>query len=281
MSCDQTPAGGPAQRGPSVPFSAELAREICRRTAAGETVASICADAHMPAPSTLWRWAKKRPAFGRILARARAMGEREGPGRARRFCPATAHEIVVRVSEGEALSAIAQDPAMPSLRTIFRWRAAEAEFAEDLALAKTAMAERFADLGWAMALDATPATAHLTRVRLGQLRWTCAVLSPATHGKLKAADPPAPPEVTNVALTTFQTEVNPETGQVRAVAMHYSPETGEITRRVSQDWRDPPFPLVKEVDYVTAKTVRVERGMNVDNPARWDLRPSAKDDPQA
>src|SRR5213078_1035210 len=108
-------------------------------------------------------------------------------------------EIAARVSEGEALAAIAREPGMPALRTIFRWAVNEAEFAEALAVARMAMAERFCEMGWTLAMEATPETAYLTQVRLKQLRWTCAILSPGSHGRLKAADPPQPRE-TDVAL---------------------------------------------------------------------------------
>ena len=105
-------------------------------------------------------------------------------------------------------------------------------------------------------------------------------MSPGSHGKLKATDPPAPAEGTKVTLTTFKTEVNPETGQVRGVALYFDPETGAVEHRPSGEWQDPKYPLVKEVDYVSAKRLRLARGMNVDNPLAWDLRPSAADDPQ-
>jgi hypothetical protein len=268
-------------RRPLKRFSATLAREVCRRTAAGQTQAEICADPAMPCAMTLNRWAKRHPRFARTYARVRALAEGEREDRRRSYCPALANEIAARVSQGESLAAIADDPAMPSLRTIFRWRDYEPAFADALGVARAAFAERLTDLGWGLAMDATPPMAHLTRVRLNYLRWMCAVQSPATHGRMKAVDPPAPPEALNITHRTFQVEVNRETGQIRSVAYHHDPEQGRLVRDLVGEWKDPPFPLVRKVDYLEAKAFRLAHGMNVDNPNAWDMRISAKDAPEA
>jgi hypothetical protein len=226
-----------------VRYSARLAHEVCARIAAGETQRAICAEAHMPSTFTLRRWARTLPKFARAFARARAMGGRDGAGPAATYDPVTAFEIVARMSEGESLTSICADPAMPCARTIFNWRTRQAEFEDELRIARAAAAERFADLGWTLAMEATPATAHLTRVRLAQLRWTCAILSPGTHGRLKPLAAPEPAAVQQVTLRTFRTEVNPETGQVRGVALHFDPEAGAVVREMVGAWADPPFPL--------------------------------------
>ena len=272
--------GRPSRPG-YVLFSAQAAREIVTRTMAGETLGEICADPALPTPDTVKRWAKKHARFGALYARARAVGELNGLGATRGYCPVLAGEIAARVSLGEAMAHIAAEPSMPSLSTMWRWAHREPEFGEALSVARMAMADRFCAMGWTLAMEATPETAYLTQVRLKQLRWTCAVLSPTTYGRMKASDPPAAPEVTQVTIRTFQTEVNPETGQVRGVALHYDPETGKVTHEPSGAWRDPPFPLVRRVDYATAKKIRMSLGMNTDNPAAWDLRPSAKAAPEA
>lgn len=101
---DAAPSAGVPPRA-YVRFSAKVAREICWRTAAGETQEAICADAGMPNVATLWRWARKRAGFAKAYGRARAMGEVLLNGRAG-FCPLAAREIVARNSEGEMLSAI-------------------------------------------------------------------------------------------------------------------------------------------------------------------------------
>lgn len=60
---------------PSI-FTQELADEICRRLADGETLRAICRDDAMPARSTVIAWAldKDRKSFSDQYARAREMG---------------------------------------------------------------------------------------------------------------------------------------------------------------------------------------------------------------
>jgi hypothetical protein len=254
-----------------VRFSATVARAVCARVAAGESQVSICADPAMPGRNTLQRWAKQSPGFARIFARAKAMAVRK-PVSGFGFCPATAEEIVARVSEGEMLTSISTDPLMPSLRTIMRWRADHPEFAEALGLAREALAERFSDLGWKMALEATPETAYLTRVRLGQLRWTAAVLGPRTHGRLKPAEPPEPPKVTTYLFRHFKIEENAE-GQHRVVGFTPDPDTNLPVRTSEGEWKDPVDPVAKAagirmlIQRRQAREARV--GPRPDDPEGW------------
>jgi hypothetical protein len=164
-------APGEARQRPYIQYTAQLARRICIRVAAGETLKAICEDADMPARATVTRWARESARFAAIYNRAKAFGARHADvGHTSTYCALAAHEIAVRVSEGETLSDIAADPAMPSMGTIFYWKKSVPEFADALLLAREAHAERLADLGWKMALAATPQTAHLTRVETGQHR---------------------------------------------------------------------------------------------------------------
>jgi hypothetical protein len=237
MNDGSAPGEGADQR-PYVRFSAKVAREICWRTAAGETQAAICADPHMPCMLTSYRWSKRWAGFARAYARCRALGA--GAVRTRSaFCPAAANEIVARVSEGEMLATICADAHLPSLRTIWRWRGQHPEFDEDLRLAREALAERLGDLGWKMALAATPQTAHLTRVQLGQLRWMAAVLGPRLYGKLKPTAPPAEPEVQTICYRHFQIEEHPETGQHRVVGWTPDPDTLQPVRTSEGEWKAP------------------------------------------
>lgn len=236
---DETPLSPPGPRG-YVKFSAKLARAICARLAAGETQLAIVRDPAMPSRHTLSRWARDRPDFAKIFARAKAMGGRNAMGRPSTYCPVAAHEIAVRVSEGETLTAISGDPSLPSMGTIFYWRKSHPEFADALKHAREVLAERFCDLGWEMAMGATPKTAHLIRVQLGQLRWTAGILSPRTHGKLKATEPPEPRKEQTVLLRHFQLEVHPETGQHRVVGFCPHPGTMQPVRDSQGEWTDPP-----------------------------------------
>jgi hypothetical protein len=256
-----------------VRFSSPLAREVCRRVAAGESQSAICADPTMPSRNSLAAWARQSAQFAKVFAQAKAMAKRK-PVSGQGFCPATATEIVARVSEGEMLSAITADPLMPSLRTIFRWKADHSDFAEDLHLAREALAERLADLGWTMALEATPETAYLTHVRLGQLRWTASVLGPRTHGKLKPTAPPEPPTVTTLTIRHFAIEENAQ-GQHRVVSFTPDPATMRPVRTDEGEWKDPVDPVAKAqgVRLLTEADRRARRerpaGPKPDDPEGW------------
>lgn len=242
---DQDEAGAASAR-PYIRYSTPLARVICVRVAAGEMLPSICAEPGMPAKSTVRRWAREIPGFAKIYHRAKALARREGLGPTTTFCEVTAHEICARVAEGETLTAISDDPAMPNLWTILHWQRLSGAFAEALAMARQAQAERLADQGWAMALAATPQTAYLTRVQLGQLRWTAAIKSPRTHGKLKASEPPQPPpRPPEVLLKHFAVETHPETGQRRVVTYVANPKLNRPVRAAEGPWCEAPDPVAK------------------------------------
>ena len=246
------PSGERAPARGYVRFSATVARAVCARVAAGESLASICSEPGLPSAHSLRRWAREHPGFARIFDRARALAARK-PVSGQGYCAATANEVVARVSQGEMLTEIAADPLMPSLRTIYRWKADHAEFAEDMRLAREALAERFSDLGWKMALEATPETAFLTQVRLKQLRWTAAVLGPRTHARLKAYAPPQPPEENVILFRHFRIEEHPETGQHRVVSYTPDPDTLLPVRTSEGEWKTPVDPVAK-MDAIMAQS---------------------------
>lgn len=62
----------PAHRlGPRTTYSDELALEICRRHADGETLSDICAPVNMPDRVTVWRWQEDHPEFATAFGHAR------------------------------------------------------------------------------------------------------------------------------------------------------------------------------------------------------------------
>jgi hypothetical protein len=273
----------PAARAP-VRHSAWVIRAICRRVAAGETLVAICRDADMPTRRTFGRWVRDNPKVAEMYARAKVFGDRTGRGRPSSYCPATAHEIVVRVSEGEPLSDIVEDPAMPSMRVVLYWQTTEAEFAEAIELARWAQAERLADLGWKMALEATPQTAHLTRVRLGQLRWSAGIKAPRTHGRMKAVEPPQPPDGPQVILFRhFKIEENFATGQHRVVSYRADTETMRPVRDHVGPWTTPVDPVKKTAAIQQAQLERLARERAAQegfDPAEIGVGPEAEDDAQ-
>jgi hypothetical protein len=228
-------AGACAGPAPAVPFSEAVAAALCARVAAGESQLSICAEPGMPCRSTLWRWTKQHAEFAEAFWRARVAGgvaQANGPGSS--YNEAAAAEIYARLCEGESLTRICADAAMPAMSTVFAWRRRHAAFDAAMRTAREVQAERFCDLGWEIAQAVTPETAKATAVKLGQLRWTAAVLSPKRYGRLKPLDADVPPPVTTFLVRTFGAEKGAD-GTLRVVSYAPDPETGRVVREVSED----------------------------------------------
>jgi hypothetical protein len=172
-----------------VRFTAELAAAVCERVAAGESQLAICAEPGMPSRATLWRWVQGRPEFAQAFWKARvAGGVDQSGGRVSSFCQATADEVFRRLCEGESLTSICADPAMPAFSTLYYWRRQQPDFAEAMRVAREIQGERFCDLGWEIAQAITPESARADRVKLAHLRWTAAILAPKRFGRLKPVE---------------------------------------------------------------------------------------------
>jgi hypothetical protein len=227
-----------------VRWSEALGRRICERVAGGEVLYAVLREAGMPSAQSVAVWARDRPDFAAALLEARRAGGRparvggKGCGGVWTYCEETAHAIFERLCEGESLTAIARDPTMPSLSTIFYWRRRIAEFAETVRVAKEIQAERFCDLGWEMVEAATPETAYLTHVGLTQLRWMTGVMAPRVY-RLKPVEPAGEREKLDVLIRHFEVEVDPETGKRKVVAFRPNPETGQVEREDAPGWRPP------------------------------------------
>ena len=243
--------GGPAG---SVRFSAKVARRICMRLESGETLRAICRDVEMPHRETVRQWAAKAPKFALAMERSlTAAGWQSDGGRKPVWDETSAAMICARVAAGEGLSRICEDPDMPSLAMVYRWRATRADFAGALALARQTLAERFFDLGWEIAQAVTPETAYATRVKLGHLRWTVAGLAPTRFGKVRPLDadaetevrllpqpPPPPPPTQTLLLRRFLIEKRAEDGALRVVGFSPDPETGQMVRDNDPPWEPAP-----------------------------------------
>jgi hypothetical protein len=214
-----------------VRYSKKLTETICARVAAGELLYAVCAEAGMPTPQTVIKWAKDDAAFGEALDEARRTGGRSAKGGGVwTYCEATANAIFERLCDGESLTAICKDPAMPCHFTVYYWRNRVPDFNAQVELAKRIQAERFCDLGWELAMGATPETAYLTHVRLAHLRWTAGVMAPRDF-RPKLVEPAAAAKPTqNVLFRHFMAETDPETGKRRVVTYCPNPFTGQLEK---------------------------------------------------
>jgi hypothetical protein len=223
----------------TVRWSQALGAAICGRVAGGEVLYAVLREDGMPTAQSVARWAREKPAFGAALEAARRAGGR-GPegGGVWSYCAETADAIFERLCEGESLTAIAADPTMPCMSTIFYWRDRIAGFEGRMQLAMRIRAERFCDLGWELAMGATPETAYLTHVRLTQLRWTAGAMAPRVF-RTRTVEPEAPQKDVKVLFRQFRIETDPATGKDKVVAYCPNPFTGQAEREDEPGWRPP------------------------------------------
>lgn len=249
MSDASLPARG---RRTPVRYSADVVRAFLARVASGESQASISRDPTMPGRGAIAHWTKARPRFAERLRRARVESGHTGKGGSgSTYCPVTAQEIFRRLCEGESVTGICRDPAMPCFSTVYLWRRTFPEFAEIMRIAREAQAERFLDRGWEMAEEATPPTAYLAHVRLTHLRWMMGHMAPRTYGKTKALqseveledreDEATVRQEVTVIAKRFRVEER-EDGHHRVVAFLPNAETGRLERITPEDapWHPPP-----------------------------------------
>lgn len=234
-------ASAPPPRKADVCWSEALARRICRRVAAGELLCQVLRDEGMPTQQAVAKWEAEKPGFRRALLAAREKGGRpkgvRGP--AFGYNEGIAREICERLCEGESLIAICRDPTMPSRSTVHYWRRQFPAFAEALRTARESQAEFFCDLGLEIAMEATPQTAYLAHVRLGQLRWMAGAMAPRQF-RTRLVEPQAPVEENRVLWRHFMTEPDPATGKLRVVTYWPNPETGRLERGDDPGYRPPP-----------------------------------------
>jgi hypothetical protein len=224
-----------------VRWSDALARRLLERVAAGELIYRICAEAGMPTPEAVAKWAKEKPEFGEALEAARTLGGRPAGVRGQPFglCEATAQAVFDRLCAGESLTSIGKDPTMPSLSTIFYWRRRFPEFEDAVQTGKRIQAEMWADKGWELAQAATPGTAYVTEVQLKQLRWMAGVNAPRTF-RVKMVEPQIAEEPTEILMRFFKIEEDPETGEKKVVGYTPNPETGRAEHERTTTWRPGP-----------------------------------------
>lgn len=110
------------------------------------------------------------------------------------YSAALAARICERIAEGEGLRAICADETMPARRTVLRWLADErrADFRARYALAREAQADFYDEEIHLVAMEATPATAAVAKLRIDAMKWRLSRLAPRKYGdRAEDGDHPA------------------------------------------------------------------------------------------
>jgi transposase-like protein len=196
---DPARPGAAAGVGESV-YSEALGAAICERVAAGETMSAVSRTAGMPERHTLRNWMRAHPDFGEalrsamraarlrqraadqaalaLMAQARA-GERRGRSSTYRWDIAEA--ICERLSNGETLTSITRDPAMPCFGTVMAWVRRNPEFADLYAQARQAYADYLCDEARDVAQASTHETVWSDRLQFDSIRWAAARMAPRKY----------------------------------------------------------------------------------------------------
>jgi hypothetical protein len=203
---DRTPP-----RGVSRPawYTPERARALCARIAGGETLRSICAGPDMPGEPTIFKHLRRHPDFADAYRAARGKALRDEalrdrpmdlprrpknpryPGRPTKFTPQTVEALLTRLAEGESLTAICDDPEMPSMVSVHNWLRQDPQFRRDYILARNVQGDRAFDEIREVARAATPKTVAVARLNCDVIRWQTARLAPRRYGYYAGEEPEA------------------------------------------------------------------------------------------
>lgn len=249
---ENLPAVGSGGRKKYVRFSEEIGAAICQRVEAGESLSRICRGPEMPNSTSVYDWARERPAFGlalgqamrtariaqrmvdRAKAAARLAAGRDRRGRWSTFTPELGREICERIANGESLKAVGQDPTMPCSATILRWAAEFPEFGNDYADARQLMADLLFDEAREVALGATPASVWADRLRFDTIRWMTARMAPKKYCERVVAEE---------AVAERRAEEDPERQGLTVIVKRFSditPEEEEAARLTDAGYFDRP-----------------------------------------
>lgn len=174
-------------------FSDEVGAEICAAVAAGRPLMKVCREPGRPHRTTVRNWERAHPEFGEALRAAyrqarisQRMRDRQAAaeaalrppprrgGKASSYTPALGAAICARLEEGESLTSIGRDKAMPCYGTILAWAKRHPEFGEMYVAAREVQAERLWDEAQDVADRATMETVPLARLAFDVIRWRAA-----------------------------------------------------------------------------------------------------------
>lgn len=182
-------------------YDPEVADAICARVARGESLRAICSGTDgMPHRTTLPGWARTHPEFGRALKlaarkamirvrvadRLQAEARRAAPkpkkgGRPSTYRREIAETICQRLTDGETLTAIVRDPAMPCYGTVYKWLKHAPEFQDMYVQARQIMGDYLFDEARDVAKAATPEGVWVSRLQFDVIRWQTARLAPRKY----------------------------------------------------------------------------------------------------
>lgn len=183
----------------SVPFNEELARQICGRVEAGESLRAICKPQEMPGAATVHRWANIRPDFEQQLRKAQLAGQaarldahrrvradrawkRQRPwARPDAYRPEIGETICRALAGGMSMLEVCAQAGMPTPGAVYEWLRRHDDFRRMYREARRMQADMLADLALEIAQSATDEDVKVARLQFDVIRWRAARLAPKAH----------------------------------------------------------------------------------------------------
>lgn len=184
---------------PLIPYDEDLARQICARVEAGESLRAICKPREMPGAATVHRWAAVRPDFQHNLRRAQRLAhaarqdlhrrsradrawKRQRPwARPDAYRPEVGETICRALAGGMSLVEVCAQAGMPVTGTVYEWLRNHDDFARMYRQARRMQADLLADQAWEIAQTATAEDVKLARLQFDVIRWRAARVAPKAY----------------------------------------------------------------------------------------------------
>jgi hypothetical protein len=159
-------------------FDQAAADWIIVRLAAGEPAPQVLGDGGLPGITTVRRWRKIWPEFDAAYRAAMLAGHRVRMRPRSKLTPELADRIEARILAGASIRALSFEPGMPHHVTIYGWMRRDPEFERRMRLAGRFRDDLLAEASLAMVDRATPATAEVVRLQVGELHKRVGRMSP-------------------------------------------------------------------------------------------------------
>lgn len=125
-----------------------------------------------------------------MMARSKATTTKSNGGRPSTYSAAIANRICERIAEGEPLTKICRDEAMPSYRTVLNWRVKDSEFLQMYTRAREDAGDTLADeiRELAQKVERGKLDPNAGRVAIDALKWIASKLKPKVYGDRSQVD---------------------------------------------------------------------------------------------